>query len=143
MFRAIYNFFIGLFKSGINDSQRHHEEKTLPEIRFASLAVRTDKISNCDIGQSDFFCQLHNNKYKWVMFRCPCQCGDVITISLQSVHKPFWKLSLSQHKRPTLYPSVWRDKGCFSHFWVKDGRVFWCVDTGNDPKYRKICSEQI
>lgn len=137
MFKAILDFIVGLFKGGVEVKASRELKKPLPKISYKSLVIKTDKIANQDIGQSDFFCQQHNSKYKWVMFRCPCHCGDVITLSLQSIHTPSWKLSLSEEKRPTLYPSVWRDKGCMSHFWVKDGRVFWCLDTGNDPRFRK------
>ncbi|MDM9644782.1 DUF6527 family protein [Rhizobium sp. S163] len=31
-----------------------------------------------------------------------------------------------QADRPTLHPSVWRNSGCRSHFWVRRGRIAWC-----------------
>ena len=134
MFRAILETIVHFFRGGVKSGSRREVKTPLPKICYPSLVIKTDRIANQDIGQSDFFCQQHNNKYKWVMFRCPCHCGDVITLSLQPIHTPSWKLSLSEEKRPTLYPSVWRDSGCYSHFWVKDGRVFWCLNTGNDPR---------
>lgn len=140
MFKSILDFILGLF-NGSPASQPSPESSKpvkLPAIIFLSVIVKDNKIGNSGIGRSKLYCQVHNNKNKWVMFRCPCNCGDVVTLSLQPLHRPFWKLSLSPSKRPTLHPSVWRDKGCFSHFWVKDGRVFWCVDTGSDPRFRKF-----
>jgi len=62
---------------------------------------------------------------KWVMFRCPCPCREVITLSLQKVHNPHWKLLAGPDGHASLRPSVWRTQGCRSHFWVDDGRVYW------------------
>ncbi|WP_414144281.1 DUF6527 family protein [Burkholderia territorii] len=59
------------------------------------------------------------------MFRCPCPCSETITLSLQKVHKPHWNLQATIDGRGTLYPSVWRTQGCRSHFWIRDGRVYW------------------
>ena len=56
---------------------------------------------------------------------CPCGCGDVIELSLSPESKTFWKLSIDDG-RPTLNPSVWRNSGCRSHFWVRRGRIRWC-----------------
>ena len=135
MFKAILDFVFSLFKGPTGSQTRpaHDKPINLPAITFSSVTVKDKKIVNSEIGQPEFYCQIHNNKHKWVMFQCPCNCGDVVTLSLQSIHRPFWKLSLSSLKRPTLHPSIWRDKGCYSHFWVKDGRIFWCVDTGSEP----------
>lgn len=61
----------------------------------------------------------------WVaVMMCPCGCGDVIELSLSPASKTHWTLSIDGH-RPTLYPSVWRNTGCRSHFWVQRGRVRW------------------
>lgn len=65
-----------------------------------------------------------NGKDRWAVFRCPCGCDDLVTLSLQDVHNPHWRLS-GQASTPSLYPSVWRTEGCRSHFWVKGGRVQW------------------
>lgn len=67
-----------------------------------------------------------NGKDRWAMLRCPCGCGEVLTLSLQDVHQPHWRLTQSNFGHPSLYPSVWRQTGCFSHFWIKDGQVQWC-----------------
>ncbi|WP_433995110.1 DUF6527 family protein [Afipia massiliensis] len=67
------------------------------------------------------------------MFRCPCGCGDMISLPMQPPHNPRWRLSLSAAGRATLSPSVWRNKGCMSHFWIRDGRVYWTRDTGTEP----------
>lgn len=59
------------------------------------------------------------------VIRCPCGCGDDIVINLDSRTGPAWRLYRSR-KGITLYPSVWRDSGCGSHFIIWHGRIFWC-----------------
>lgn len=59
-----------------------------------------------------------------VSLRCPCGCGDAITLNLVGSH-PVWRLSLSANAGVTLHPSVWRTSACESHFWVRQGRVVW------------------
>jgi len=80
-----------------------------------------------------FFRVMRGDKPKWVLFQCPCGCRTVITLSLQLAHRPHWGAHRSKQHRPSLRPSVWRDVGCFSHFVVDDGRVYWCADSGSPP----------
>lgn len=58
--------------------------------------------------------------------RCPCGCGDEIVVSLLTTDRPHWKLQLSIDGSPTLSPSVWRRKGCRSHFFLREGLIQWC-----------------
>lgn len=56
---------------------------------------------------------------------CPCGCGAVIQLSLIHDDTPSWR-----HKRHfwgcvSLYPSIWRKRGCHSHFFVRRGRIVW------------------
>lgn len=55
---------------------------------------------------------------------CPCGCGDVITINLDQRAGKAWVL-YQRGKGLSLYPSVWRDSGCESHFVVWNNRVLW------------------
>jgi len=64
-----------------------------------------------------------------VSFACPCLCGATVHLNLIPDQNPFWCLSRNKDKRVTLYPSVRREKGCRSHFWVRNGRVQWCSDS--------------
>lgn len=62
---------------------------------------------------------------KWVYIKCPCGCGDVLTLSLMKKNKPNWNLKVDKFNRPTLYPSVWKKDGCKSHFWIRKGKLEW------------------
>lgn len=59
---------------------------------------------------------------------CPCGCKETITLSLMDNTKNSWRLSFGGWpiKRVSFYPSIWRTKGCRSHFFIKQGRVEWC-----------------
>jgi hypothetical protein len=62
-------------------------------------------------------------------FLCPCGCGATVQLSLMLEGRPRWQLSEHPDGTATLTPSVWRTKGCRSHFWVRRGRIEW-VPTG-------------
>jgi hypothetical protein len=115
---------------------RHREETPLAPhslVAFASITFIDKPPGNHEVQGGKLYCVLAGDKPKWSLFLCPCGCRSVVTLSLQQVHWPRWRLSKTPGGRPTLYPSVWRDTGCLSHFWLRDGRVAWCCDTGTHP----------
>jgi hypothetical protein len=57
--------------------------------------------------------------------RCPCGCMETIQLSLIQHDRPSWRAKVDPHGTVTLHPSVWRTKGCRSHFFVRDGRIVW------------------
>jgi len=61
-----------------------------------------------------------------VGMRCPCGCGYAIELMLIREVTPRWDLSVDAIGRPTIYPSVWLQRGCWSHFWLRGGRIQWC-----------------
>lgn len=72
-----------------------------------------------------------DSKYqKWACFRCPGGCGESILLSLNQKRHPFWRLSLDWLGRPTLHPSIRQLNKCRCHFWVRQGIVEWCPDSG-------------
>lgn len=64
---------------------------------------------------------------KWVLLKCPCGCGDVLTLSLMKSFKPRWRLRLDKKNLVTLSPSVWKRDGCESHFYIRKSRVKWVI----------------
>lgn len=64
-------------------------------------------------------------EFPWqIMFLCPCGCKQTIQLNLLSGKRPRWKYKLSK-SGISLSPSVWRTKGCRSHFIVRNSRVVW------------------
>src|SRR6266699_5220802 len=110
------------------------KRRPLPSITFADIRTVEKPPRNEDVQENTFYFVSFNQRPKWVLFQCPCGCKSIVTLSLQRVHKPHWVLRKSRASRPTLQPSVWRDVGCLSHFWVNDGRVYWCQNTGTSPR---------
>lgn len=108
-------------------------KKPEPPVVFSTINTLEKPPKNTEILEHRFYFVMSGTLPKWSMFRCPCGCEDVITLSMQTLHRPHWRLSFTNSQRPTLHPSVWKDKGCMSHFWLRDGRVYWCNDTGTSP----------
>ena len=57
---------------------------------------------------------------------CPCGCGETIELNLLKQARPCWAVKEHPDGGVTLSPSVWRQKGCGSHFFVRRGRIMWC-----------------
>src|ERR1035437_7794489 len=58
---------------------------------------------------------------------CPCGCGAIIQVSLLPDSKPYWRLI--EHANDgtiSLEPSIWRENGCQSHFFLRHGLIQWC-----------------
>ena len=104
-----------------------------PPISFDAVQELNKLPSNDALLPGQFISVSHHGKLFWTVFRCPCGCGDVISLPMSPPHNPRWQLSTSSAGRPTLYPSVWRNKGCKSHFWLTDGRVYWSEGSGTEP----------
>lgn len=53
---------------------------------------------------------------RWLLMACPCGCGAVLPINLDARAGKAWRLYRSQKWGMSLFPSVWRDTDCRSHF---------------------------
>ena len=104
-----------------------------PDIHFKTLSIVEKTPGNEFVNSKELLKVIHNGQSYWVLFRCPCSCGDVVALSLQAVHNPKWSVLKSSQDRPTITPSIWRTEGCFSHFWIFDGRIYWCDNSGTEP----------
>jgi hypothetical protein len=68
---------------------------------------------------------------------CPCGCRDIIHLNLLPDVSPRWQLVMHDDGSVTLHPSVWRQKGCRSHFFVRAGSIAWCGAHDQKPPTRK------
>lgn len=60
-----------------------------------------------------------------LLVSCPDGCGETLAINLDPRSGKAWRM----HERggaTTLYPSIWRDGGCGSHFIVWRDVILWC-----------------
>jgi hypothetical protein len=100
---------------------------------FSSIVEKESTPNNDSIQENEFIAVVYKRKPIWALFKCPCGCGYIITLPLQKPHNPKWTLYKSEFERPTLYPSVWQNKGCQSHFWIEDGKVIWYNNNVGEP----------
>lgn len=60
-----------------------------------------------------------------IAIACPDGCGEHLTINLDPRAGPAWRY-YGCGADVSLYPSVWRDSGCRSHFIIWRSRIYWC-----------------
>jgi hypothetical protein len=66
---------------------------------------------------------ISRGKPRWLLLRCPCGCGDEIPVNLDARAGKAWRLYKAATTGLTLFPSVWRDTGCESHFIIWRDRI--------------------
>lgn len=57
---------------------------------------------------------------------CPCGCGETIELNLAPPARPRWSVRRNPDQTVTVHPSIWRSRGCTSHFWLRGGLITWC-----------------
>ncbi len=60
---------------------------------------------------------------RWLLMSCPCGCGAELPINLDARAGKAWRLYRTPHLGLSLFPSVWRDTDCRSHFIVWRDRI--------------------
>jgi len=76
------------------------------------------------VRESGDIALVERGRLRALLCMCPCGCGDVITVNLDRRADKAWSL-YRRGNSISLYPSVWRDSGCESHFVVWSNRVLW------------------
>lgn len=65
--------------------------------------------------------------WKWLlMFQCPCGCDDIIYLSLLEKSKQNWSIEGMNNNIFSIHPSINRQVGCRSHFFITHNEVRWC-----------------
>jgi hypothetical protein len=67
---------------------------------------------------------------------CPCGCGALIELNLVPPGRPCWRVNERLDGRLSMSPSVWRQEGCRSHFWIRGGRIVWVRESRGNQKRR-------
>ena len=57
---------------------------------------------------------------------CPCGCCETIVLNMLPQVRPRWSTPDGFDGLTTLQPSIWRQSGCRSHFFVRKGKIDWC-----------------
>lgn len=67
---------------------------------------------------------------RWLVIACPCGCGSEIPVNLDPRAGPAWHLYRGA-RGLSVYPSVWRDTDCESHFIIHRDRI-WMSESRED-----------
>jgi hypothetical protein len=65
-----------------------------------------------------------------MVMSCPDGCGEVLTVNLDGRAGKAWR-HYARGDDVSLFPSVWRDSGCESHYILWRSRIYWC-DWGDE-----------
>ncbi len=68
-----------------------------PPIAFSSVTSLDKPPRNEEIAAGQLYYVANGDKPKWSLFKFPCGCGSVVTLSLQHVHRP--PLTAILHRR--------------------------------------------
>lgn len=109
IFKAIREYFTNLFQ---------RKPKPFIACKVEELPETLDSRSVYVVGEGSY--------YWFAAMICPCGCGEILYMSLLPDDSPRWDITLHDNGTVSLHPSVWRKKGCKSHFFLKNGNVDWC-----------------
>lgn len=91
-----------------------------PRIRYERVEEFPDQLKPSTVYVAG------EERYPWAAaMLCPCGCGDVIELNLLEDASPCWMVRQNTDNTITLIPSVWRTRGCRSHFLIRNSRVDW------------------
>lgn len=65
-----------------------------------------------------------NKSYWCLKMKCPCGCGEEIQLGLLKGN-PKWDFVVHWNGSVSVTPSIWRSKGCLSHFFIRRGKIVW------------------
>ena len=66
---------------------------------------------------------VNRGRLRLLILICPCGCGEELTLNLDRRAGPAWRLYLGE-AGASLFPSVWRETGCQSHFIIWRDQIF-------------------
>lgn len=61
---------------------------------------------------------------RMLVFACPDGCGDIVPVNLDPRADKAWHY-YRRDDGDSLYPSVWREEGCQSHFILWNDAIYW------------------
>jgi hypothetical protein len=105
----------------LRDWTSANRRKDGPRVRYERVEEFPDRLKTAT------FYVAGEGPYPWAAaILCPCGCGDVIELNLMEQASPCWSVRQNTDGTITLMPSIWRSKGCRSHFLIRNSRIDWC-----------------
>jgi hypothetical protein len=108
---------------GLGRRWRHAVDRFGPSRRL--IVVDGDSLPD-KLPWRDVVLARDGNEDWCVGLACPCGCGQKIELLVVPEAKPRWDVTTDAKGRPSLRPSVWLQRGCRSHFWLRHGKIEWC-----------------
>jgi|SRR5882724_8528874 len=59
------------------------------------------------------------------VLRCPCGCEQNIHLNFIRGHDAVWSYRVQKNNVVTISPSIWKKRGCRSHFFIREGMLIW------------------
>jgi Family of unknown function (DUF6527) len=112
-FVKLFRAFGGWFSSG-------RSKKNAAKFRFVQVEDFPDTLKPKQIYVAG-----ETGNYWGAALLCPCGCGETIQLNLLKDVRPCWTMKQHSDGSVTLLPSIWRQKGCKSHFFVRNGEIEW------------------
>jgi len=78
-----------------------------------------------------------------LLLMCPCGCGEQLPINLDQRAGPAWRIYKARNGAVTLYPSVWRESGCESHFVIWRDRILLFGSSDEDFDDSQLADENL
>lgn len=66
---------------------------------------------------------IDRGRLRWLLLLCPCGCGEEFPINLDPRAGPAWRFYLDKRTGVSVYPSVWRESGCESHYIIWRNKI--------------------
>ncbi|HYT93263.1 MAG TPA: DUF6527 family protein [Gemmataceae bacterium] len=113
--RTLWDWLVGLFRG---PATKPAPEQTPPTVFTAEIP---------ESPAPDVFYLIGEGEYLWfVVFLCPCGCGETVQLNLLPDERPRWEVTAHEDGTISVEPSVRRVRGCRSHFFVRRGCIDWC-----------------
>jgi hypothetical protein len=100
------------------------ESQRANEIQFKGVVESRDDVKPLLIKPGDGVLVVRKIPRLFILL-CPSGCGEEVILNLDPRVGPAWRFYKKRGKI-TLYPSVIRESGCYSHFIVWYEKIYWC-----------------
>jgi hypothetical protein len=89
--------------------------KSSHELRFCgTVSIRGD--ASAHLKSAGDAVLIERGRPRLLLLSCPCGCGEEFPINLDPRAGPAWRLYRNRRSGLSLFPSVWRESGCRSHY---------------------------
>jgi Family of unknown function (DUF6527) len=93
------------------------------QLRFRGSVINRSEASSLLKSPGDAVL-VERGRPRLLMLACPCGCGEEFPVNLDPRAGPAWRLYQDRRNRLTVFPSVWREGGCNSHYIIWSDSIY-------------------